>query len=125
MRDLARFGLLFTPSWSVVAERKVISDDFLAFLRTDANPNLWRNLSYGEKVNTVFQWGVTESGDWLEHGGWGGQGLLISPTRDVVAVYTAYSENIYSKDNFSAVELTPFVFDVVNTVFSEISPAAQ
>ena len=122
MRDLARFGLLFTPSWSVVADRKIISDDFLALLRTGANLNLWRNSSYGEALNTVFQWGVTESGDWLEHGGWGGQGLLISPTRDVVAVYTAYSEKITSKYNFSAIELTPVVFDVVNTVFSEVPP---
>jgi len=125
MRDLARFGLLFTPSWSVVADRKIISDDFLAALRSSASPTLWRNLGYGETGSTVFQWGVTKSGEWLEHGGWGGQGLFVSPSRDVVAVYTAYSEKITSKDNYSAIELTPIVFDVVNTVFSEVPGETQ
>jgi len=125
MRDLARFGLLFTPSWSVVADRRIISDDFLTALRTSANPSLWRKLSYGETVNTVYQWGVTESGEWLEHGGWGGQGLLISPSRDIVAVYTAYSEKITSKENYSAIQLTPIVFDLVNTVFSDIPGTTQ
>jgi len=125
MRDLARFGLLFTPSWSVVADRKIISDDFIATLRTSASPALLRKLSYGETVTTAYQWGVTESGEWLEHGGWGGQGLLISPSRDIVAVYTAYSQEITSKDNFSAIDLTPIVFDVVNAVFSDIPRATQ
>jgi len=116
MRDLARFGLLFTPSWSVVSDRKVISDDFLELLRTGANPNLQRDLSNGESVHTIFQWGVLNSSDWLEHGGWGGQGLLVSPSRDVVAVYTAYF-----KDDYSEIKVGEVVLDVLNTVFSEVS----
>lgn len=125
MRDLARFGLLFTPSWPVVADRKIISDNFLAALRDRANPNLWRKLSYGETVTTVYQWGVTESGEWLEHGGWGGQGFFVSPSRDVVAVLTAYSEQVTSKDNYNAIDLTPIVFDVIKTVFGDTPEATQ
>jgi CubicO group peptidase (beta-lactamase class C family) len=125
MRDLARFGLLFTPSWSVVSDRRIISEEFLAMPRAQANPNLWRKLSFGENANTAYQWGVTESGEWLEHGGWGGQGLLISPSRDIVAVYTAYSEHITSKESFNAIELSPIVFDVVNTVFPDTPGAEQ
>jgi len=125
MRDMARLGLLFTPSWPVVADHQIISDDFLALLRSSANSALSRTLSYGETVATVYQWGVSESGWWLEHGGWGGQGLLISPSRDIVAVYTAYSESITSKENYSAIELAPIVYDVVNAVFGDAPEATQ
>jgi CubicO group peptidase (beta-lactamase class C family) len=120
MRDLARFGLLFTPSYSVVSNRKIISDEYLEFLRTGANPNLiWRQED-GSSSYPLYQWGGVYSNDWLTHGGWGGQGLMVSPSRDVVAVFTSYS-----KEDHSELQLEPLILDMLNTVFSEISPAAQ
>jgi len=118
IRDLARFGLLFTPSYSVVSDRKIISDEYLKFLRTGANPNLIRKREDGSSTYTLYQWGA-DSNDWLEHGGWGGQGLLVSPSRDVVAVFTAYS-----KEDYSEVQLQPLILEMLNTVFSE-PPATQ
>jgi CubicO group peptidase (beta-lactamase class C family) len=113
MRDLARFGLLFTPSYSVVSDKKIISDEHIEFLRNNANPNLRRGRPDGYSVHTIYQWGAVYSNDWLTQGGWGGQGLLVSPSRDVVVVYTAFF-----KDDLSEVELAPVVFDLVNTVFA-------
>ena len=120
MRDFARFGLLFTPSSSKVSEKSIISDEFLEVMRTAGNPNLrreWRKGKYShtESSYPMYQWNVVDSQDWIEHGGWGGQGLLISPSRDVVAVYTSYS-----KEDYSEIDLGTVVFDLVNTVFSEL-----
>jgi len=120
MRDLARFGLLFTPSYSVVSDRKVISDEYLEFLRTGSNPNLVRKHDDGRSVYPLYQWGGVYSDDWLTHGGWGGQGLFVSPSRDVVAVFTSYY-----KDDYSEVQLEPLILDMLNTVFSDAPPAPQ
>ena len=38
MRDLARLGLLFTPSYEAVSDRKIISDDLLNTLKTRYSP---------------------------------------------------------------------------------------
>jgi hypothetical protein len=56
----------------------------------------------------------------LEHGGWGGQGLLISPSRDVVALFTSYS-----KEDYSEIDLSAVIYNLLNTVFSDISPAEE
>jgi CubicO group peptidase (beta-lactamase class C family) len=119
MRDLARFGLLFTPSSSKVSEKKIISDEFMRFIRTAGNPNLRREWRNGAFSYPMYQWNVIDSQDWMEHGGWGGQGLLISPSRDVVAVYTSYT-----KEDYSEIDIGAVIFEVLNTVFSEL-PAGQ
>jgi len=118
MRDFARFGLLFTPSASVVTDKSIISNEFIDALRTGGNPNLKRDRRDGMSAYPMYQWNSIYSHDWLEHGGWGGQGLLISPSRDVVAVYTSYSEEDYSEIDIGAV-----LFEVLNTVFSELLAA--
>jgi len=114
MRDLARFGLLFTPSYSIVSDRKIISDEYLDFLRNNGNPNLISMSDDGSSSYPIYQWRSIYTSGWLEHGGWGGQGILVSPEWDVVAVYTGYF-----KEDYSEVELAPIVFDVVNSVLGK------
>ncbi len=95
LRDVARFGLLFTPSYSEVASRKIISDRYLNLILDGGNPELlvnarskgWR--SHDIKHN-VYQWDSVFRNNDLYKGGWGGQGLLVNPDRDLVAVYTGY-----------------------------------
>jgi CubicO group peptidase (beta-lactamase class C family) len=115
MRDLARFGLLFTPSWTVVTDRKIISDEFLEFAHTGGDPDLQSRNDDGSMSQPIYQWNSIYSHDWLEHGGWGGQGMLISPSRDVVAIYTSYR-----KDDYSEIDLGAVMFELLNTVFSEV-----
>jgi CubicO group peptidase (beta-lactamase class C family) len=115
MRDLARFGLLYTPSYSVVSDKKIISDEHLDVLFNDGNPDLLHNAGGPEEnhlsVNT-YAWGVGVESGYLSHGGWGGQGLIIHPEKDVVAVFTSYS-----KQDYSEVSLQEAVFKVLDETF--------
>jgi CubicO group peptidase (beta-lactamase class C family) len=115
MRDLARFGLLYTPSWSVVSDTKVISDEHIAALFEVPNPKLVRSMGGEEnpqRTQNVYAWGVGLDSGYISHGGWGGQGLIIHPEKDVVAVFTGYT-----KDDYSEVPMQPNVFKVLNEVF--------
>ena len=95
LRDVARFGLLFTPSYPVVASKKIISDRYLNLILEDGNPDLLRNARYGgwatdDTKHNVYQWDRVFKNNDIFKGGWGGQGLLVNPDRDLVAAYTGY-----------------------------------
>lgn len=117
MRDLARFGLLFTPSYTVVSDRQIISDAHIDLIRNGGDPGLRLNAGLpgveesGVKHN-VYQWDEIYENDNFFKGGWAGQGLLINPTRDTVAVFTSYFKNDYSE-----VRLEPKLFEVMDGVF--------
>ena len=125
MRDMIRFGLLFTPSYKTVSEEKIISDDHIDFILTKGNPKLMQKLY--QKIpsanmpddirHNIYQWdAVYENGDFFK-GGWAGQGLLINPTRDIVAVWTGYKRD----SEHDAREMRMIVREVLNTVYGEIS----
>ncbi|MCD2258835.1 serine hydrolase domain-containing protein [Psychroserpens luteolus] len=86
LRDLARFGLAFTPSGRKNAN-PIISDAHLYKIR-DVNKNLKiKSRQTGDTIYSSYQWGaVYEDGD-LYKGAHGGQGLYISPSRDLVIAY--------------------------------------
>jgi len=97
LRDLARFGMLFTPSAHRVSDAPVISADHLRRIQTggrrqihpDADhPAADVEAAYGSvRPPASRQWDfVTDDGD-LYKGGFGGQGLYISPERDVVVAF--------------------------------------
>jgi hypothetical protein len=46
---------------------------------------------------TAYAWGDRDSLGFISHGGWGGQGLIIHPERDIVAVFTSYNKKDYSE----------------------------
>ena len=119
MRDVARFGLLFTPSYAVVSDQKIISDEHIELIRSGGRPSLRQNA--GEKPveetgirHNVYQWDEIYANGNFYKGGWAGQGLLINPERDVVAVFTGYY-----KENYAEVPLEPFIFKVLDGVFGE------
>lgn len=120
LRDVARFGLLFTPSYRVVSDEKIISDRYLDTILNGGNPALLKNARYGAPEDptikhNVYQWDtVWNNHDFLK-GGWAGQGLLINPKRDLVAVWTGY----FKDDNYSELELLPIVRSVLEGVFGE------
>jgi CubicO group peptidase (beta-lactamase class C family) len=125
MRDMIRFGLLFTPSYKTVSEEKIISDDHIDLILTKGNPKLMQNLYQkipsanmpDDLKHNVYQWdAVYENGDFFK-GGWAGQGLLINPTRDIVAVWTGYKRD----SEHDAREMRMIVREVLNTVYGEIS----
>ncbi len=85
LRDLARFGLAFTPSGRT-GENPIISDAHLLKIR-DVNKNLDISRDPKEKKYSSYLWSaVYEDGDFykLAHGG---QGLYISPEKDLVIAF--------------------------------------
>ena len=41
LRDKGRWGLLFTPSWAVVSQEKVISDAYIQRIQSGGRPKIW------------------------------------------------------------------------------------
>jgi CubicO group peptidase (beta-lactamase class C family) len=94
-RDVARFGLLFTPSWGVVTDEPILSERYLNLLTTGGRPEILRNNRGGWPVPedikwNVYQWDEVYTNNDIYKGGWVGQGLLINPDRDLVAVWVGY-----------------------------------
>lgn len=117
VRDVARFGLLFTPSYPVVSDEKIISDRYIELILNGGNPELLKNARYGAPEDptikhNVYQWDLVWSNNDFLKGGWAGQGLLINPERDLVAVWTGY----YREDG-TEVELLPMLRQVLEAVF--------
>ena len=94
LRDLARYGLLFTPSWGAVSHSKVVSDVIIKKIqhagidsqRFDKGAFGKRMINeLGERPNhNAYQWDfVMGDGDFFK-AGINGQGLYISPKKDLV-----------------------------------------
>jgi len=117
MRDLARLGLLFTPSYGVVSDRKIISDAHIEFLWSGGRPELLTNAGAPETSisgvkHNIYQWDqIRVNGDYFK-GGWAGQGFLVNPQRDVVAVWTGYM-----KDDYSETQMEPIIRVVLDGIF--------
>ena len=95
LRDLARFGLLFTPTGRILNE-PVVSRWLMDNIQNGGRPEILNTdrdyddprLVNGEPVfASSFQWDwVMDDGDFFK-GGYGGQGLYISPERDLVIAF--------------------------------------
>lgn len=122
IRDVARFGLLFTPSYAVVSGERIISERYIEVLEHGGNPELLANGRLGPLdeataavvKHNVYQWDLVFTNNDLYKGGWAGQGLLVNPDRDLVAVWTGY----YEEDQ-SELEVLPRLRQVLNGVFGE------
>lgn len=120
MRDLARFGLLFTPSYTVVSDEQIISDSHIDLLRNGGDPALLRygGATYADAAgikHNIYQWDAIFENDNFFKGGWAGQGLVVNPTRDTVAVFTSY----FKDDAYSEVPLREKLFEVLEGIFGD------
>ena len=117
MRDLARFGLLFTPSADAIGADDVISDEHVDFLLHDGRPHLmkatgWPEDALAEIRHNIYQWDyVTKDGTIFRRLGW--SGLMINPSKDVVIVYTGF----YKDDEMSEVPLQPIMLGMIKELF--------
>jgi len=97
LRDLALFGMLFTPSWKEISDRRVVSDAALKRIQTDLpshevfmssndGPRFTEALA-DDVISNNRQWdAVFADGDFFKLG-FMGQGLYVSPGRDLVIAY--------------------------------------
>jgi CubicO group peptidase (beta-lactamase class C family) len=100
LRDMARYAMLFTPSWSVVASERVVPVDYLTKVYAAAKPEIFAGNNLGDRMirdfgdvgmGTSYQWdAVFPDGD-IYKSGRGGQCLYISPETDTVVVYFSAS----------------------------------
>ncbi|MGF1556178.1 serine hydrolase domain-containing protein [Paucihalobacter sp.] len=93
LRDLARFGTLFLPAESA-KDTSVISNDYLNKIQNEGRPEIYseswspetRRQQDGPSHNS-YQWDlVMQDGDFYKEG-FGGQGLYISPSRNLVIAF--------------------------------------
>ena len=105
LRDLARFGMLFTPSWRMISSKQVVSDATLARIQGGTREKAFFMNGYDGPVFTDFlgddsmlgnarQWDcIWPDGD-LYKGGFMDQGLYASPSRDLVIAYFSTTPNM-------------------------------
>lgn len=97
LRDLGRFGLLFTPSWKTVSKEPLVSDAYLQKIQEGGRPEIFAKAAAGKTTlqmladdppsHNTYQWDfVMPDGDFFKAGHCG-QGLYISPGRDLVIAY--------------------------------------
>ena len=93
LRDLGRYGVAFTPSWSVLADEQIVPDNLIKRIQNDGRPSLYRTGKgqammdgyMGEEcAHETRQWDfVTKDGDFGK-AGYHGQTLYISPSKKLV-----------------------------------------
>lgn len=102
LRDLARFGVLFTPSWRTIADEQVVSESYFAKVQAAADPAIYGEDYMSERLlndfgevgfGASYQWdAVFPDGDMYKSGRTG-QCLYVSPETDTVVVYYSSSYN--------------------------------
>ena len=106
LRDLARFGMLFTPSWETISHEKIVSDDYFEKAMNAAKSEIYGEdymskrlvKDFGEDgFGASYQWdAVFEDGDMYKSGRTG-QCLYVSPETNTVVVYysSAYQAEVW------------------------------
>lgn len=81
IRDLARFGLFYTPSYTVVSKHQVVTAKHMRLLLHGGRSGLLAALdgrTPGVKHN-IYQWDAVFEDQTLFKGGWSGQGIIVTP----------------------------------------------
>jgi len=118
-RDLARFGLLFTPSYQVVSKDRIISEQHISYLLNQGRPELIR-YDNSRKIpkelkHNVYQWDMVYQNNDIYKGGWAGQGLIVNPINDYVVVWNSY----FKDKEESEIKLTPIIHQVLHSIQRE------
>ncbi len=97
LRDLGRYGMIFTPSGSKISDEPIVPASVVQKFQTGLRPNMYPHGMMGRGFQQAFyrdpglsnryQWdAVFPDGDFFK-AGLGGQGLYVSPARDLVVVF--------------------------------------
>lgn len=97
LRDMARFAMLYTPSWNKVAAERVVTPEIIERIRKGVRPNAFYMAGVEGPIltdglnDTILsnsrQWdAVFPDGDFYKSG-FMAQGLYVSPDRDLVIAY--------------------------------------
>ncbi|NME67174.1 serine hydrolase domain-containing protein [Flammeovirga aprica] len=113
MSDMARFGMLYTPSWDKVAEEQIVTDETLTRIHEDMRSHEFLMAGedgpvfsdWLENNNPTFlgnsrQWDVLWPDGDMWKGGMQTQGLYVSPSKDLVIVYMSTAVQDHSLHRF-------------------------
>jgi hypothetical protein len=119
-RDLARFGLLFTPSYQVVSKNRLISEQHISYLLNQGRPELMGFLYGSQKIpnelkHNVYQWDMVYQNNDIYKGGWAGQGLIVNPINDYVVVWNSYFKDAEESET----KLGPIIRQVLHSIERE------
>ncbi|MBU3071747.1 beta-lactamase family protein [Aestuariicella sp. G3-2] len=98
LSDMARFGMLYTPSWKKVSRTPLVSEASLKKIHTAGNADAYYKGEMGPKmaslfgerpVSNAYQWDAVFADGDLYKAGMNGQGVYVSPGKDLVVVWFA------------------------------------
>lgn len=122
LRDMARFGMLYTPSWNKTAVEQVVTPEILKriqngvrshefLMRGFDGPVFASYLGCDDFIANSRQWDlVWPEGDFWK-GGLQTQGLYVSPSRDLVICYFSVNNDDHSGHRFARPIATSGLFD--------------
>jgi CubicO group peptidase (beta-lactamase class C family) len=97
LRDMARYGMLYTPSWNKIAQQPLVSAAYLKKIQTSGRTDLYLRGTKGRlmagsfagdaPVANSYQWDAVFADGDIFKSGLMGQGLYVSPGRDVVIAW--------------------------------------
>jgi CubicO group peptidase (beta-lactamase class C family) len=96
LRDLGRFGMLYVPSWDKAAHEQVVTAKMIDDIQNGCRPEIFDKGHLGPAMTRHFktqpkcngwQWdAIFDDGDFYKSGLMG-QGIYVSPARDLVVVW--------------------------------------
>ncbi|MGE5190625.1 MAG: serine hydrolase domain-containing protein, partial [Gemmatimonadota bacterium] len=122
LRDMARFGMLYTPSWKKIAVQQVVTPEILKRIHTEVRsheflmkgfdgPVFAKFLGGDDFIGNSRQWDVVWPDGDLWKGGLMTQGLYVSPSRDLVICYFSVNNDDHSAHRFARRIATSGLFD--------------
>lgn len=106
LRDKARYGMIYTPSWPKAARERIVSNAYVREIQAGGNPDIYLegDIGHAETMylggetpqSNHYQWdAVFPDGDFWKSGVMG-QGLYVSPSTDTVAAFfsTGYDSQL-------------------------------
>lgn len=119
LRDLGRYGMLYTPSWNKVSKEPVVPADYLEKAYKEVSPDTYTEDYMSQRViqnfgtdcvGASYQWDAVFCDGDLYKSGRTGQALYVSPKTDTVVVWFSSSyENLLWLEGYSR--------EIVNTLY--------
>jgi hypothetical protein len=111
LRDLARFGMVFTPSSSKIAGEQIIPQAIMDKIHDRSHVDMYGKGWAGQKFNASFpddkaianryQWDAVLSDGDMFKSGVGGQGVYISPATDTVVAWFCTSDGTNQEETMA------------------------